>query len=172
MEPTDDLTDDPATDPAEAPPSGPNEPTNDDAAPTDDPPAGSGLTRASTVLAWLALPLLVASAVLFLLPVSSPGVQQCGSPAVFLLKATSDKPLVDTSGKPLNGWNTKELRQAYRHRCSVLVARRAVPAGGLLVGFWVVAIAATLLSWATRRSLRIRARQEQRAAAYEAERVD
>jgi hypothetical protein len=157
MEPTDDVTDDPVTGPA-----------IDHPEPTDDPPVGTGLTKASTVLAWLALPLLVASAVLFLLPVSSPGVQHCGSPAVFLLKATSDKPLFDTSGKPLNGWNTKELHRAHDHRCSVLVSHRAVPAGALLVAFWVVALAATLLSWATRRSLRIRFRQAQRNAAYEA----
>ena len=167
MEPTDDLTDGPATETAAAPPPPPNDPTGDGAGSSGEPPAGAGLAKVSAVLAWLALPLLVASAVLFLLPVESPGVQRCGSPAVFLLKATADKPLVDTNGKPLNGWNTKELRHAYSNRCSKQVARRAVPAGGLLVGFWFVALAAALLGWATRRSLRIRARQELRDSAYE-----
>ena len=150
MEPTDDLSDDSPTEPAAVPPPIPSEPTT-----------GAALGKVSTILAWLALPLVVASTVLFLLPVDRRGVQQCGSPTVFLLKATADKPLVDTSGKPLNGWSTSELKHAYERRCSVLVSRRAVPAGGLLVGFWIVAVIAALLAWATRRSLRIRARQEQ-----------
>lgn len=175
MEPTDDHSDDPAAESAEAPPSPLNDPGHATVVPPDDPTTGSGLGKAATVSAWLALPLLVASALLFTLPVDSPGVQQCGSPAVFLLKATSDKPLFDTNGKPLNGWNTKELKRANDRRCSKQVARRAVPAGALLVGFWVVALVAALLGWATRRSLRIRARQELRDVAYEptrGERVD
>ena len=154
-------------------------PRDDDALPPDDPPdespTATGVGKAATVLAWLALPLLAASAVLFTLPVDSPGVQQCGSPAVFLLKATSDKPLFDTNGKPLNGWNAKELKRAYERRCSKQVARRAVPAGIALVAFWVVALVAALLGWATRRALRIRINQDLRDAAYESaprERLD
>lgn len=171
MEPTDEPSDDPSDDPAaksaDASSPEPNDPGSTAVETPDDAPTGAGLGKAATVLAWLALPLLVGSALLFTLPVDSPGVQQCGSPAVFLLKATSDKPLFDTSGKPLHGWNTMELKRAYGHRCSRQVARRAVPAGGLLVAFWVVALVAVLLSWATRRSLRIQARQELRDATYE-----
>lgn len=126
-----------------------------------------GLRKAATVLAWCALPLLLSSALLFTIPVQNPGVQHCGSPAVFLLKATSDRPLIDDDGKPVNGWDRAQLRAADAQRCSKVVARRAVPAGGLLIAFWVVAFWSVLLGWAAGRTRRIEARQARRNQAYE-----
>jgi hypothetical protein len=106
------------------------------------------------VLAWAALPLLVASVALFLLPVTNPQVQHCGSPAVFLLRATADKSLINDDGTALHGWTQAQLDASWKHRCSVRVAARAVPAGGLLVAFWAVAGGALVTGWIGRRRLR------------------
>lgn len=114
--------------------------------------------RTATVLVGVALTALAVSAVLFLVPVKNPGVQQCGPPAVFLLQATSDRPLVDNEGSLINGWDADEdadrIRSAQDNRCSARVADRAVPAGILLVVFWVVTVVAVVIGWTGRRSLR------------------
>jgi hypothetical protein len=110
--------------------------------------------RAATVLMVPALVAFVGSAALFLIPVTNPGVQHCGTPAGFLLQAQTDHALVAEDGKPLHGWDTARLRQAQDDRCSVQVADRAVPAAVLLVAFWVLALAAIILGWTGRRALR------------------
>ncbi len=119
---------------------------------------GNARTTTATVLAGVALGALVASALLFLLPVSNPGVQNCGAPAGFLLRATSDRPLVDGDGNLINGWDADEdrdrIERAQDGRCSRRVARRAVPAGGFLSAFWVLTPAAVLVGWSGRRALR------------------
>ncbi|HET8931069.1 MAG TPA: hypothetical protein VFN21_10470 [Acidimicrobiales bacterium] len=110
--------------------------------------------RVATVLMVPALLALVGSAVLFLVPVTNPGVQQCGPPAWFLLQAGTNASLVTDEGKPLHGWDDARLRQAQDDRCSAQVADRAVPAGILLVTFWVLALVAVVLGWTGRRALR------------------
>ncbi len=132
--------------------------------PIDDlsatPPAAtpSRRLRIATILAWLALPLLAASALLFFLPVKSPGVQNCGSPVVYLLKAKPDRSLINDDGTAINGWSTARLKVAQKQRCAVIVPRRAIPAAILLLAFWLIAAAALLLRWVDRASLRARAR--------------
>lgn len=110
--------------------------------------------RAATILAVPALLALAASAALFVVPVTNPGVQDCGSPAWFLLRAQTDRPLIESDGTGINGWKTARLQKAHDDRCSVQVARRAVPAGSLLVVFWVLGGFAIVLGWTGRRSLR------------------
>lgn len=132
--------------------------------PIDDPstsppaPAPGRRLRVATILAWLALPVLAASALLFFLPVSSPGVQSCGSPVVYLLKAKPDRSLVNDDGTPINGWSTARLKVAQEQRCAVVVPRRAVPAAILLLAFWLIAAAALIIRWVDRASLRARDR--------------
>ncbi len=110
--------------------------------------------RAATVLTVPALLALAASAALFLVPVTNPGVQDCGSPGWFLLQARADRPLVTDGGSPLHGWDQARLRQAHHDRCSAQVSARAVPAGVLLVVFWVLALVAVVIGWSGRRGLR------------------
>lgn len=116
--------------------------------------------RTATVLVGIALGALVLSALLFTVPVSNPQVQDCGAPAEFLLRATSDRPLVDADGELINGWDAEtdhdRIAQAQKDPCSKRVARRAVPAGGFLVLFWVLTPAALILGWSGRRALRRR----------------
>lgn len=117
-------------------------------------PRANRRMRAATILMVPALLAFVGSAALFLVPVTNPGVQQCGPPAWFLLQAETNQALVTDDGKPLHGWDDARLRQAHDDRCSVQVADRAVPAGILLVTFWVLALAAVILGWTGRRALR------------------
>ncbi len=148
------LMDSDTTQPDEHPE--PSEARGDEPIPTAVP--SNFRTKVSTPLGWLALAVIVASAVLFTLPVANPGVQDCGAPAWFLLQAKVDRPLVTTNGKPINGWGKARLEKANAQRCSVRVSQRAVPAGILLAVFWVLALAALILTWSGRRSLRRRLR--------------
>ncbi len=117
--------------------------------------------RTATVLTIPALLALAASAVLFVVPVTNPGVQDCGSPGWFLLRAQADRPLVTDEGEPLHGWDQARLRQAHHDRCSAQVAARAVPAGVLLVVFWVLALVAVVIGWNGRRGLRTKTSVDQ-----------
>lgn len=110
-------------------------------------------TRAASILMVAALVCLGVSAVLFAVPVSSPGVQQCGSPAWFLLRAQSNRALLDSNGEPINDWTQAQVRKAYTQRCSVQVARRAIPAAMLLAAFWLLVVIALILGWSGRRAL-------------------
>lgn len=141
----------PDSDPGTAHPTDPHAPTPDATAETARP---NRRMRVATVLMALASVALAVSAVLFLVPVSNPGVQNCGAPAWFLLTAETDRPLVDSEGQAVNGWNEQRLRRAHEERCSVRVADRAVPAGALLGGFWIVGLGALIVGWTGRRSLR------------------
>jgi hypothetical protein len=125
---------------------------------TPAPVAVADSSRVATILAWVSLPLLAASALLFLLPVSNPGVEDCGSPIVSLLQAQPDRPLIDADGTAINGWGPKRLEQAQEQSCEHRVAQRAVPAGILLVSFWLVAGVALLLHWVDRAKQRARIR--------------
>lgn len=116
--------------------------------------------RTATILGGIAIAALVVSAVLFTVPVTNPGVQHCGAPVGFLLRATSDRPLVQSDGTLINGWDqetdAQRIRAAQHDACSSLVAHRAIPAGILLVGFWVLGVVAALTGWTGRRALRRR----------------
>ena len=114
----------------------------------------SWLLSFSTILAWVAPVMLAASVVLFALPVSSPGVQQCGAPGLYLLHGEADAALYTPAGKPLHGWSLAQLKQAYAHRCSHEVARRAIPAGVLFLGSILVGLIALTLTWTARRTMR------------------
>ncbi|MBS1847919.1 MAG: hypothetical protein JST73_06530 [Actinobacteria bacterium] len=128
------------------------EPEADETAPR--PVMSNRRTRTAGIVMIVGLVVLAVSALLFLLPVVNPGVQDCGSPAVFLLHAKGDRPLVDSGGDPINGWGKARLARADAHRCSRQVARRAIPAGGLLVGFWVLVPVAAMIGWSGRRAFR------------------
>ena len=122
-----------------------------------------GLTRprmltVSTVLAWTAPMLFVVAALFATLPVDNPGVQKCDMPILSVLRATPDAPLFTEAGEPLNGWNQAQRTVAYKHRCSVRVADRMVPAGIAFTLFLVTGTSAVLLSWTARRSMRARRR--------------
>ena len=119
-------------------------------------PSRSRLLSFSTILAWMLPVLLVASLVVFALPVSSPGVQHCGAPGLFLLHGKTDAALYTPAGKPLHGWDLAELKHAYAHRCSHQVARRAIPAGVLFLGSILVGLIAVTLAWTARRTMRVR----------------
>jgi len=150
-------TEDPAVDGPDAT-AGPSAPPPPEAPRAEDPGdarlESNRRMRAATVLTIPALLAVAASAALFLLPVTNPGVQDCGSPAWFLLQAHTDRPLVTDEGSPLHGWDKARLRQAHDDRCSAQVADRAVPAGVLLLVFWVLALVAIVVGWTGRRSLR------------------
>lgn len=117
-------------------------------------PSANRRTRTATVLSVPALAALAVSAVLFLVPVTNPDVQDCGSPAVFLLRATSDRPLVEQDGTAINGWTKTRIQKAYDNRCSSRVADRAVPAGVALIVFWILGLVAAAIAWSGRRALR------------------
>ena len=132
-----------------------------DASPTTPVAANTTTSRSwlltfSTILAWIAPVLLAASLALFALPVSSPGVQQCGAPGLFLLHGKTDAALYTPANKPLHGWNLAQLKQAYAHRCSHEVARRAIPAGLLFLGSILVGLIAVTLTWTARRTMKLR----------------
>lgn len=110
--------------------------------------------RAAGVVMALSLVALAASAILFSLPVANAGVQDCGAPVTYLLGAKSNAPLVYSDGTAINGWTNARLKKAYESRCSVLVGRRAIPAGLLLSGFWVLALGGVILGWTGRRAVR------------------
>ncbi|MCU1453112.1 MAG: hypothetical protein JWN46_1258, partial [Acidimicrobiales bacterium] len=108
----------------------------------------------TSILAGLALVLIVAGAVLFALPVSNPRVQSCGAPASFLLHGRVDT-YVDPN-KPPKGFTAAQALAANRDRCRKRVAARAVP-GALLAGSGVaLGLFAAIAEW-TARSARRRA---------------
>lgn len=117
--------------------------------------------RIATLTAGLAFVFLVGSIVLFAMPVTNAGVQRCGSPAWFLLRATTDRPLIDAQGNAINDWDEAQLRKANAQRCSKLVAQRAVPAGYLLGGFWLVSAISLAIGFSANRSERRRLRDDQ-----------
>lgn len=147
-------------DSSDNPPTGDTKPSGDTKPTGDTKPSGptNARVRTATILSGIALATLAASALLFLLPVTNPGVQSCGAPAVFLLGATSDRPLVDSDGNLINGWDAEadrdRIQAAQDDPCSSRVARRAVPAGVLLAGFWVLTPTAVIIGWSGRRALR------------------
>ncbi|MBV9950613.1 MAG: hypothetical protein JO291_01580 [Acidimicrobiia bacterium] len=124
--------------------------------------------RATGILGWIAVVLITVGAVIVLVPVRNPGVQQCGAPLTFLVSGQLDR-LPDATGRVLIDNRVVTLSPAARHRavdspCSERVERRAIPAGVLVVlgsvmGLTAVAIG-TVGAW-RRASARITAEHQE-----------
>lgn len=105
--------------------------------------------RTSTVLAWTATAAIVAGAVLFLVPVKNQyhgrTLQDCGTPAAFLWYGRSSG-IVSRSNPP-KGIPKSAVRPVNAHQCADQVTDRALPAGGLLAGGFVLGLVALAAAW-------------------------
>jgi hypothetical protein len=93
--------------------------------------------RITGVLGWIAVGAITLGVVIALMPVRNPGVQQCGAPLTYLTSGELDR-LPDATGRVLRDGKVVTLDPAARKRavetpCSERVARRAIPAGMLVV---------------------------------------
>jgi hypothetical protein len=120
------------------------------------------------VLGWTAIALITVGLILSLIPVSNPGVQRCGAPLGFLITGEFDR-IPDVNGNVLRDDRVVTLDEEARRRavetpCSERVARRAIPAGILVVGGSLMGIAAMTIgivgAW-RRASARARAASDQ-----------
>ena len=106
--------------------------------------------RLSGVLAWTAVVLIALGVVIALIPVRTPGVQDCGMPIDFLIGGDFDR-LPDASGRIERDGRVVKLDPAARerateHPCSERVERRAIPAGTLVVVGSVMGLTAMTLA--------------------------
>lgn len=111
------------------------------------------LIAISTVLAWLAVALAIASFVILAIPVSNRPIQDCGMPGMYLVRGTPNASLYDSSGAPKGGLDQAGLERAYENRCSKRVGSRAWPAAVTGSGFLLVGVLAWLLAYLGRRRL-------------------
>lgn len=107
---------------------------------------------------WLALACAIATAIILVLPVHNRPVQNCGSPALFLLRGTPNAALTDDNGKPLYGLDQAGVQRAYDHRCTVEVGRRAWPAALTGTAFLCCGVLALALAFVARHRHKRRAR--------------
>jgi hypothetical protein len=90
--------------------------------------------------------------VLFVLPVQNRYhgrmLQDCGVPAAYLKDGRSSA-VVSVSNPPtfVRPSDRKSVDAINAHQCSTLVADRAIPAGGLILGTVLLGIIAFVLSW-------------------------
>lgn len=133
-------------------------------APVVTPPPG-GLGRIAVVIAGLSLLAYLAAAVLLAVPVTTPGVQDCGAPGAYLLAGRLDR-IPDAEGRILGAddeivtLDADVAAEARARPCRERVADRAVPAALLLVGatlLGVLAFAIELLAVRPRQRRAIRA---------------
>jgi hypothetical protein len=106
--------------------------------------------RLSGVLAWTAVVAIALGVIVALIPVRTPGVQDCGPPIDFLLGGEFDR-LPDASGRIERDGRVVKLDPAARerateHPCSERVERRAIPAGTLVVVGSVMGLTAMTLA--------------------------
>jgi hypothetical protein len=106
--------------------------------------------RLSGVLAWTAVGAIALGVVIALVPVRTPGVQDCGPPIDFLVGGDFDR-LPDASGRIERDGRVVKLDPAARarateHPCSERVERRAIPAGSLVVVGSVAGLTAMTLA--------------------------
>jgi hypothetical protein len=106
--------------------------------------------RLSGVLAWTAVVLIALGVVIAVIPVRTPGVQDCGMPIDFLVGGDFDR-LPDASGRIERDGRVVKLDPAARerateHPCSERVERRAIPAGTLVVVGSVMGLTAMTLA--------------------------
>lgn len=121
-------------------------PARPDPSPVPTVPAG----RITVALAGLALACFAVAAVLLALPVSVPGVQDCGAPGAYLAQGRVDvvpdanDRILGPDGEivTLDGPTAAAARD---HPCQERVAARAVPAGVLLVAGTLIGLAAFAL---------------------------
>ena len=106
----------------------------------------------TSIAAALTLVLFAAGAVLFLLPVTNPGVQRCGVPAKYLLDGRVDT-LLDPA-QPPKGFTKAQAQAADDHRCRTRVADRAVPGALLLTGGVGLGLVAAVAEWIARSARR------------------
>lgn len=137
-----------AVDPV-APPEGAAPPAP--AAPT--PPTATAprvLGRVTVALAVVVLVAVVVAVVLLALPVRVPAVQQCGTPAMYLIDGRVDV-VPDPEGRILGSdgevvtFDPQVAEDARRAPCQDRVAARAAPAGLLLTGGFVLGLVAFAL---------------------------
>ena len=94
--------------------------------------------RLSGVLAWTAVVFIALGVVIALIPVRTPGVQDCGMPIDFLVGGDFDR-LPDAVGADRarragrSKLDPQARERASEHPCSERVERRAIPAGTLVV---------------------------------------
>lgn len=105
------------------------------------------LVLAGTVLAWTALVLFLLGIGLALTPVQNRvdgrTAQDCGTPAAFVLSGRQE---VQFASGGRAGLNERQAASANRHGCRSLAARRAIPAGALLLGTLLVGSVAFALT--------------------------
>ena len=106
--------------------------------------------RLSGVLAWTAVVLIALGVVIAVIPVRTPGVQDCGMPIDFLVGGDFDR-LPDASGRIERDGQVVKLDPATRerateHPCSERVEHRAIPAGTLVVVGSVMGLTAMTLA--------------------------
>lgn len=126
-------------------------PPPDGSDPAAPPPGGSrAWGRLSFGLALLAVLAYACGAVLLVLPVRTPQVQDCGAPGAYLYEGRLDV-VPDREGRVLDGeGDVVELPPAVADAardkpCQERVAARAVPAAGLVGGATLVGIVAFAL---------------------------
>jgi len=116
------------------------------------PPPGR-LGRVAVALAALAVLAYLVAGVLFLVPVETPGVQECGAPGAYLLDGRLDR-IPDEEGRILDAddqvvtLDPDVAAEARSTPCQERVARRAVPAAALVLaatGVGALAFALELL---------------------------
>ncbi len=111
--------------------------------PTTDPSSpGAGWRRStSTAVAWLALILLALAFVVASVPVRNGPVQDCGAPAMFLLRGRSDAlPAADGTLPDGSRLSPAEAHRAVERPCHERVAARMVPAGALATAGMVLGL--------------------------------
>ena len=125
-------------------------------APAPAAPRRTWLNRLAAVPGWLAVVAMLGSLGLAFVPLSNPGVQTCGSPALFLLDGKVDR-LPDANGRVQDADGTirtltkAQQDRAFNHKCSARVADRIVPLAatfgtGAIVGL-VVLLASMVVWW-------------------------
>ena len=128
--------------------------TDGPAADSDAPPASrrrrwpDRVISATPVFAAIALVLIVVGAIVLAIPVENPKVQDCGTPAAFVLTGRPDV-FVDPTNPP-KGLTEAQARSANENRCQERVAARAVPGGILLAIGLVIGVVAAIVEWVAR----------------------
>ncbi len=109
------------------------------------------VATAAAVAAWVALAAIAAAVVIALVPIRNGAVQDCGTPAAFLLEGRPDV-YPDANGRVARPDGTTvrlgkaDLDRAFSARCGTRVGRRMVPAAALAAGGTVLGLAAATVA--------------------------
>jgi hypothetical protein len=101
------------------------------------------------ILGWVGIALIVLGVVVSLVPVDNPGVQACGAPVAYLVSGELDR-IPDADGRVERNGEVVTLDAAARKRavdtpCSERIARRAIPAGVLVVVGSILGLTAVII---------------------------